>query len=523
MRLSILLVEDNPADADLLMDSLTQDDGSSVWQVRHVERLSEALQALEQQPVDVVLLDLSLPDSQGLGSITRLQAVVPHLPIVMLTGRDDTQIAVQAVAQGAQDYLVKGQITTSLLTRALRYAIERTQNLKQLQASEHRFRAVFDQTFQFMVLLSTEGLVLEVNQALANVEGDRLQTLLHQSIWETVRWGYREVAQQWMKNAVAAAAQGQTVRDEIESCNPQGEMRWLDFSLKPLRNAANQVVLLIGESHDISDRKLIEAKTLETLEQERELTQLKADFVAMASHEFRTPLTIIRMAAELLEKYDDQLIAAKRTQHFERIHSAIDSMLRLLDEVLLLGKADSGGLHYEPFSFDLADYCQEVVETLQLTTNSNHRIIFDCSHKQIQGEMDQALVHHILTNLLSNAIKYSPDRSSVWLKLSCQPNQISFQVKDEGIGIPPQDQQHLFETFYRAKNVGKIQGTGLGLSIVKKCVELHQGQIHVESEVGIGTTFNVTLPRFLQQTRLEHSSLHESAQIDLINVQAGSN
>jgi len=511
MRLSILLVEDNPADADLLIDSLTQDDGSSVWQVRHVERLSEALQALEQQPVDVVLLDLSLPDSQGLGSITRLQAVVPHLPIVMLTGRDDTQIAVQAVAQGAQDYLVKGQITTQLLTRAIRYAIERAQNLKQLQASEHRFRAVFDQTFQFMVLLSTEGLVLEVNQALANVEGDRLQTLLHQPIWETVRWGYREVTQQWMKSAVAAAAQGQMVRDEIESCNPQGELCWLDFSLKPLKNEANQVVLLIGESHDISDRKLIEAKTLETLEQERELNQLKADFVAMASHEFRTPLTTIRMATELLEKYDDQLTAAKRTQHFERIHSAIDSMLRLLDEVLLLGKADSGGLHYEPVSFDLADYCQEVVETLQLTTISNHRIIFDCSDKPIQGEMDQALVHHILTNLLSNAIKYSPDRSSVWLKLSCQPNQISFQVKDEGIGIPSQDQQHLFETFYRAKNVGKIQGTGLGLAIVKKCVELHQGQIHVESEVGIGTTFSVTLPRFSQQTRPEHSSLHESA------------
>jgi signal transduction histidine kinase len=99
----------------------------------------------------------------------------------------------------------------------------------------------------------------------------------------------------------------------------------------------------------------------------------------------------------------------------------------------------------------------------------------------------------------------------VWLKLSCQPNQISFQVKDEGIGIPPQDQQHLFETFYRAKNVGKIQGTGLGLAIVKKCIELHQGQIQVESEVGIGTTFSVTLPRFSQQTRPEHSSLHESA------------
>ena len=510
-HLTILLVEDNPADAGLLIESLSTDDYSAAWQVIHVERLSEAIQYVAQQPIDAVLLDLFLPDCQGVGSIAQLHAVAPYLPIVMLTGQDDTQVAVQAVAQGAQDYLVKGQITTQLLTRAIRYAIERAQNLKQLQASEHRFRAVFDQTFQFMVLLSTEGLVLEVNQALATVEGARLQTLLHQPIWETVRWGYYEVTQQWMKNAVAAAAQGQTVRDEIESCNPQEELCWLDFSLKPLKNEANQVVLLIGESHDISDRKLIEAKTLETLEQERELTQLKADFVAMASHEFRTPLTIIRMAAELLEKYDDQLTAAKRTQHFDRIHSAIDSMLRLLNEVLLLGQADSGGLHYEPFSFDLADYCQEIVETLQLTTISNHRIIFDCSHKPIQGEMDQALVYHILTNLLSNAIKYSPDQGSVWLKLSCQPNQISFQVKDEGIGIPSQDQQHLFETFYRAKNVGKIQGTGLGLAIVKKCIELHQGQIHVESEVGIGTTFSVTLPRFSQQTRPERSSLHESA------------
>jgi len=503
MRLSILLVEDNPADADLLLDSLTQDDGSSVWQVRHVERLSEALQALEQQPVDVVLLDLSLPDSQGLGSITRLQAVVPHLPIVMLTGRDDTQVAVQAVAKGAQDYLVKGQITTPLLTRAIHYAIERTQILKQLQASENRFRAVFNQTFQFMVLLSPTGIVLEVNQALASVEGTGLAELLDRPIWQTKRWGYTESIQQWMKTAIATAAQGQLVREEIQVLAPQGELRWLDFSLKPLTDETQQVVLLIAESHDISDRKLIEAKTLETLEQERELTQLKADFVAMASHELRTPLTIIRMATELLEKYDDQLTAAKRAQHFERIHAAIAAMLHLLDEVLLLGKVDSDGLRYEPAPLDVADYCKEVIATLKLTTNSNHRIRFHCSQPQMQGELDQALVHHILTNLLSNAIKYSPDQGSVWLNVSCKGDQISFQVKDEGIGIPPQDQQHLFETFYRAKNVGKIQGTGLGLAIVRKCVELHQGQIHVESEVGIGTTFNVTLPRFSQQTQPE--------------------
>ncbi len=504
MPLTILLVEDNPADADLLIDSLGTDSIGQTWQVIHVERLSEAIRCVEQQSIHAVLLDLSLPDCHGLASIGQLHTVAPALPIIMLTGRDDTQVAVQAVAEGAQDYLIKGQITTQLLTRAIRYAIERTQHLKQLQASENRFRAAFDQTFQFMALLSTAGFVLEVNQALAHTEGDRLNALLYRPIWETARWGYSAVIQQWMKNAVAAAAQGQMVRDEIQSCNPQGELRWLEFSLKPLKDETNQVVLLIVESHDITNRKLIESKTLETLEQERELNQIKSDFVSMASHEFRTPLTTIRMATELLQNYHHQLTDEKRAQHFERIHSAIATMLRLLDELLLLGKVDSGGLHYEPVPLDLTEYCKEVIATLKLTTNSSHRIRFQCAQKRIQGEMDQVLIHHILTNLLSNAIKYSPDRAFVWLDVKCQRDCVTLQVRDEGIGIPPQDQAHLFETFYRAKNVGKIQGTGLGLAIVKKCVDLHQGQIQVLSAVGEGTTFIVTLPRFSPQLTPEN-------------------
>ncbi|PSB25544.1 hybrid sensor histidine kinase/response regulator [Stenomitos frigidus ULC18] len=500
MRLTILLVEDNSADADLLIESLSTDSFSKAWQFIHVERLGKALQCLEQQSVDVVLLDLSLPDSHGLDGITQMQTVAPYVPIVVLTGRDDTEMAIQAVAKGAQDYLVKGQISTQLLTRAIRYAIERTQIFKQLKASECRFRAVFDQTFQFMVLLSPDGIVLELNQALANVEASRLDALLHSPIWETERWGYAEPIQQWMKNAIAAAAQGQIVRDEIQVLSTQGELRWLDFSLKPLKDETNKVVLLIAESRDISDRKLIEAKMLQTLEQQQALNQLKSDFVAMSSHEFRTPLTTIRMATELLEKYSHKLTEAKRAQHFERIYAAIASMLHLLDEVLLLGKVDAGGLHYEPAPLELTTYCHDLIETLQLTTKSNHKIIFHCSDEPIQGEMDQSLIHHMLTNLLSNAIKYSPDQGAVWLDVNCQSDCVKFQIKDEGMGIPLQDQQHLFETFYRANNVGKIQGTGLGLAIVKKCVELHQGQIQLSSDVGIGTTVTIMLPRFCAAT-----------------------
>jgi PAS domain S-box-containing protein len=335
---------------------------------------------------------------------------------------------------------------------------------------------------------------LEVNQALANVEGFHLTEFIGHPLWEVCHWNYSEQMNQWIKTAIVSAAQEQPIREEIEVLNDQGDLIWLDFSLKPMKNERDEVVLLILESRDISDRKLFEARMFQTLEQERELNQLKSDFVAMASHEFRTPLTTIRMATELLQNYNHKLAEEQRTQNFERIHTAIASMLYLLDEVLLLGKADANGLRYNPTAVDLKGYCQEIIDTLQLTINSNHKIICSYSSEQINGEIDCTLVHYILNNLILNAIKYSPNKERVWFSLNHQGDHVILMVRDEGIGISLKDQQNLFKSFYRATNVGRIQGTGLGLSIVKKCVELHQGQIQVESEIGVGTTFTVRLP-----------------------------
>jgi signal transduction histidine kinase len=130
---------------------------------------------------------------------------------------------------------------------------------------------------------------------------------------------------------------------------------------------------------------------------------------------------------------------------------------------------------------------------LQLST-SNQKLIFICQSESTQVVMDAILLRHIFTNLLSNAIKYSCEDSSIRFDLICQDGAAIFQIQDQGIGIPLNDQQRLFETFHRASNVGQIQGTGLGLSIVKRCVDLHKGQIQLESEVGVGTRVTVTLP-----------------------------
>jgi signal transduction histidine kinase len=175
------------------------------------------------------------------------------------------------------------------------------------------------------------------------------------------------------------------------------------------------------------------------------------------------------------------------------MQGSISDMLQLLDEVLLLARSEAGGLKYDPTTLHLEEFCREIIETLQLST-SNHKLIFTCHTDCPPVVMDAILLRHIFTNLLSNAIKYAREDSSIRFDLSCTDGIATFALQDEGIGIPLKDQQRLFETFHRASNVGQIQGTGLGLSIVKRCVDLHQGQIQLESAEGIGTTVTVMLP-----------------------------
>jgi signal transduction histidine kinase len=169
-------------------------------------------------------------------------------------------------------------------------------------------------------------------------------------------------------------------------------------------------------------------------------------------------------------------------------------MTQLLEDVLTIGKAEAGKLKFTPSPMDLVAFCRDLVESLQMSAREQHQINFVAVGDGSDAQMDEKLLAHVLTNLLSNAVKYSPDGGMVQFDLICEYSWAIFRIQDSGIGIPPDDLERLFESFRRASNVGAIPGTGLGLAIVKKCVDLHGGQITVESEVGAGTTFTVTLP-----------------------------
>ncbi len=493
MWIKILLVEDNPADADLLAELLEVSVGIE-WELVSVEFLHEALAHLSKQPFDVVLLDLSLPDSRGLETLTRLREVAPDTAMVVMTGLDDEAIALESVRLGAQDYVVKGQITTQLLVRTIRYAIERSQTFQMLRESERRFKAIFDSSFQLTKLLTPEGIVLEVNETALDFAEVRSEDIVGRAIWEQPIWEQSPHAKAQLKAGLAKAGTGEFFRSEMDLLGNSGQIVTVDFSLKPVKNETGQVLLLIAEARDISDRKRAEAEILKALAREKELSELRAKFVTMVSHEFRTPLTTIQFSAGLLQDYSSQWPQDKKSTHFVRIQLAIKRMTELLEDILVIGKIEANTLQFQPVSLNLEKFCRQLIEEQQLNDSNQHPIAFKYEGDNCNAQMDEKLLRQILGNLLSNALKYSLPGTSVDLHVNNQNGEVIFQIKDRGIGIPQADQKRILETFYRATNVGHISGTGLGLAIVKRAVELHKGKIAINSKEGIGTTFTITLP-----------------------------
>lgn len=237
-----------------------------------------------------------------------------------------------------------------------------------------------------------------------------------------------------------------------------------------------------------------EAQILQALEYERELNELKSRFVTNTSHEFRTPLTTILGSAELLELAGDRWTIEKRAKHFQRIRLAVQYITDLLDDLLTIGKLEAGQFSFNPQPVDVVAFCHDLVTKIQTTIASHHDVRFTCEIESALVRLDENLLKQILENLLLNAIRYSSDGSRVFLALSFSADCLTFSIHDQGIGIPENDLPRVFDPFHRAVNVGTISGNGLGLTIVKRAVDLHSGQIMIESTVNTGTICTVRLP-----------------------------
>jgi signal transduction histidine kinase len=282
-----------------------------------------------------------------------------------------------------------------------------------------------------------------------------------------------------------------------------------DYSVRVVRRSDDEIGVLTDAFNEMLERiqqhagaldaevvmrRRIEEELRKALAKEKELAELKSQFVSMASHEFRTPLTTILAAADGLHRYGQRMTPEQQLERVAKIRAQVRHMTELLDDVLVIGREESGKLRCVPERIDLPGLCQQLVSEVQATATATHRLVLSGRWSRREVLMDPKLLRQILGNLLTNAVKYSPDGGAVEIDVRSDGSMARFSVQDHGIGIDPGDRPRLFEPFHRGVNVGSISGSGLGLAITKKAVELHGGGIIVESTPGIGTKFVVTLP-----------------------------
>ncbi|TWI79306.1 PAS domain S-box-containing protein [Lacibacter cauensis] len=253
-----------------------------------------------------------------------------------------------------------------------------------------------------------------------------------------------------------------------------------------------ETVQILNEKIDEIEEKDKDLRA--ALNKERELGELKSRFVSVASHEFRTPLSTVLSSVYLLQKYTSSEDQPKREKHIQRIISSVNLLTDILNDFLNVGKIEEGKIQARFSVFDLEKNLSDTISEMRSMCKVGQQITYKHSG-ETQVELDPGMFKHISLNLLSNAIKFSPENSEISLATTVTPAAIELRIKDSGIGISKEDQEHLFERFFRAANAINIQGTGLGLHIVSKYAELMNGKITCHSEADKGTEFIITFQK----------------------------
>ena len=262
----------------------------------------------------------------------------------------------------------------------------------------------------------------------------------------------------------------------------------------PMHDEQQQITLVLFVCTNITEQKRTEMEMFKALKKERELGELKSRFVSMASHEFRTPLSTILSAANLIARQNEPGNENERLRNVERIRSSVKNLIDILNEFLSLGHLEEGKIYAKKELFDIVEFMRTIVQELQHAQKPGQQVRISSQQQMIQVNLDKQFIRNIFLNLLSNALKYSPEGKPVDIIFTTQTKAISVKVIDQGVGIPEDEHKHLFDLFFRARNATNIQGTGLGLPIVKKYIDLMQGDITVKSQLDRGTTFTITLP-----------------------------
>lgn len=391
--------------------------------------------------------------------------------------------------------------------------------------------ALFRHATEGIIVVDRQGGIVMVNPKAAQLFGFQKEEFFHVQIEDLVPGRLAaEHAQHRSHYFEDAKARGMGSQMELHARRRDGSEFPVEVSLSPFRTSQGQFVVAFVV--DITDRKKQENRILEAnqqihklnteleervrqrtaeladaikaleqsqqevvkaLEKEKELNQMKSQFVTVASHEFRTPLATILSSSSLISKYTTAQDDEKRQKHIQRIKSTVSNLTEILNDFLSIGKLEEGKIHSIPVLIDCDRFCRGVIDEVKGICKQGQAIDFK-QNGRTDVWLDKQLLRNVLINLLSNAIKYSAENTSIFFRTTVTEKLVCIDIEDRGIGIPENDQDYIFDRFFRAANSGTVQGTGLGLNIVRSYVQLMGGSITLDSKLGLGTIFHLTFP-----------------------------
>ncbi len=494
---SVLLIEDNPGDTRLVREHLHERFGAAC-RLHATETLHEGLSWLGTQSPDLILLDLSLPDSEGLATYLKVLEHAPGTPVVILSGRDDDVLARDAVRAGAQDYLAKQHADGVALARTMRHAVERRRADQALRDSEARYRTIVETAEEGILQLDGAGRIRFVNARMARMIGRPVAALAGTRFVELVEPAYRALAQHLLDGAATARHSG-----ELRLRREDGSLLWALLaagSFPALGATGRETVVMLS---DISGRVLAEqelvriARELEERFAQR-TAQLEAanaeleQFSYSVAHDLRTPLNAVLGFATLLERDAGRALSATQERQLHFIQDGARDMDKLIAGLLELSRVGHLALRRE--ALDLSALAHAVVEQLRQTQPS--REVEVVIAPGLRGDGDPALVRSLLDNLLGNAWKYTGQTPHPWLRFGLAqtaPDAPVFVVQDNGVGFDMQSAERLFQPFERLESGRAFDGSGIGLASAKRIAERHGGRLWAESRPGERTSFFFTL------------------------------
>ncbi len=360
--------------------------------------------------------------------------------------------------------------------------------------SERKFRFISENITDFISIIDNDGRFVYASPSSEKVIGYTPEELIGEgSIYILHPDDVPTFIEDVLEKAVFEKSESQ-LRYRVLTKN--GKYSWVETYFKPIVDSSNQTSSIICSTRDITERERLMKDLENALEKERELNELRSQFVSTASHQFRTPLTVIQSGVELMEIYLDGLPETKQKpfqKQFNKIQGEVIRLQDLMNDVLLLGRADATRTPYNPETKDLVGFCEDLIESKYNNRYPENRQVKLSVNGNVQPVyFDLKLLDHAIENILSNAYKYS-EVGNILMALNFDYETVTIAITDKGIGIPENDLVNLFQPFYRAANTTEIQGTGLGLSIVKEFIDKHNGQIFVVSELEKGTTVSIIL------------------------------